>query len=200
MAVRQILIYPDKFLRNKTHEIRDPHLDQVRETFLPLLEDMEDTLEECDRSGLALAANQVGINARMIVTNQYLTMKAGMECGTPGKPGYQPHDPVVMAIPPYIINPKIVKRSPEQDWLDEGCLSFPNFGMKVKRHRWVKVEYGTWLKINGKWDYQVIVETYHKLWAQMFQHEIDHLDGKLFVDALPQSKRLEIVKLIQRRK
>lgn len=194
MALRKIVIYPSPILRKKALPVVDLQLPTVQEMVLKYAEDMEDTLEEVERSGAALAANQVDVNLQMFVTNQMLTMKQGMAGAT------TPEDPVIMAIPPLVINPVILKKSPETDMLDEGCLSFPGFGMKVRRHRGVKVEYDALKRIDGKVELHHIVETYTGFWAQVFQHEIDHLNGKLFVDSLPERKRLEIVKIIQRRK
>jgi len=197
MAVRPILKYPDKRLRQKCKEfdLSDLEHEEIGGTVLICLEkilgDMEDTLEESDK-GAALAAPQIGVSERIFVTNQGLTMRMGMASSQ------QPEDPVVMAIPPAIINPVILKKSPETDMLDEGCLSFPNFGMKVRRHRAVRVKYSTFLRIEGRWEIKHIEETYKGFWAQVFQHEIDHLDGKLFVDALPERKRIDIANYIRK--
>jgi peptide deformylase len=195
MAVRKIVIYPSLILRKKTLPVVDLQLPSVQEMVLKFAEDMEDTLEDVERNGAALAANQVDINLQMFVTNQTLTMKHGMAGSN------TPEDPNIMSIPPLIINPEILKKSQETDMLDEGCLSFPGFGMKVRRHRDIVVRYDTLKKIDGR------VEVEHcwghslsGFWAQCFQHEIDHLNGKLFVDSLPERKRLEIVKYIRGRK
>jgi peptide deformylase len=194
MALRKIVVYPSPILRKKTLPVVDLQLPTVQEMVLKFAEDMEDTLEEVERSGAALAANQVDINLQMFVTNQSLTMRDGMASGTKAE------DPVIMAIPPVVINPVILKKSPETDMLDEGCLSFPGFGMKVRRHRAVQVEYDTLQKIEGKVELRHVNETYKGFWAQVFQHEIDHLNGKLFVDSLPERKRIEIANFIRKKK
>lgn len=189
MATKRILKYPDPFLRKPTdivdceplfsaktgEKIRDAEIDNP--LLLKHLEDMEDTLEESDRKGAALAANQIGIPLRMFVTNQ--TVK---DC----------------PVPPYVINPTILERSKETEILDEGCLSFPGFFMKVRRHKQVKVSYVTFTKVNGKYEPKQMEETYVGFWAQVFQHECDHLDGKLFVDALPIHERLKIVDILKK--
>jgi peptide deformylase len=199
MAVRPIVIYPNKILRQKCkpvvlEDLEDPEIGGTLQICLEkMFGDMEDTLEETDK-GAALAANQIGIDSRVFVTNQMMTQRHGMATGT------QAEDLVILAIPPVVINPEILKKSPEQDMLDEGCLSFPGFGMKVRRHRAVKVKYSTLLKVEGRWEVKHVEETYKGFWAQVFQHEIDHLDGKLFVDSLPERKRLEIVKIVGRKR
>lgn len=197
MAVKRILIYPDPFLRKPTEKVHTEDLsdEEVGSTtlflFEKMLNDMEDTLEEVDK-GAALAANQVGLPYRMFVTNQMLVQRYGMATMQ------RADDPVIMAIPPWIINPEIVERSKENMQMTEGCLSFPGIQLKVKRHQWVTVKYEVLVKQNGIWDLLSKTETYKDFWGQVFQHEIDHLDGKLFVDSLPTKKRLEIVKQLQR--
>ena len=75
------------------------------------------------------------------------------------------------------INPKIVKTSKKKQILEEGCLSFPGVYFKIKRPEKVEVEFlnekGESMKIEAK-----------ELLACVFQHEIDHLDGILFIDRL----------------
>lgn len=199
MAVKRILIYPDPFLRKPTERVNTEDFEhpEIGSTTLLLFEkmlnDMEDTLEEVDK-GAALAAPQVGLPYRMFVTNQMLTQRTGME-----SPDH-PWEPKVTGIPPWIINPEIVQKSKEHMPMTEGCLSFPGIQLKVKRHQWVTVKYDFLLKASGCWQLESRTETYDKFWGQVFQHEIDHLDGKLFVDFLPTHKRLEIVKQIQRKK
>lgn len=144
--------------------------------------DMEDTLMEVD-TGAALAAPQIGVLARIVAINQSLTCKS--------------EDEKVRAIPPIVVNPKIISHEGKLVPLNEGCLSFPGIFMKVARWPQVTVEYETvlgWGSSDGKRTYQFKTETYEGFWAQVFQHEIDHLDGKLFVDALPVGKRLAIAK------
>lgn len=183
MAIRPIVIYPSAILRKKALPIVDLQLPAVQEMVLKFAEDMEDTLESVERTGAALAANQVDINLQMFVTNQGLAARDKVD------------------IPPLIINPVILKKSQEVDLLDEGCLSFPGFGMKVRRHREIEVRYDTLVKVNGKIELEhAFTHTLTGFWSQCFQHEIDHLNGKLFVDSLPERKRLEIVGIIRKRK
>jgi peptide deformylase len=75
--------------------------------------------------------------------------------------------------------------------------------MKVKRHRSVEATYDTLVRdsaVDGGWRWEHIVQAYEGFWAQVFQHEIDHLDGKLFVDALPERKRIEIANFIRKKR
>ena len=78
-------------------------------------------------------------------------------------------------------NSKIINASDKQVLIEEGCLSFPNLFMKVSRPEWVEIE---WFdeKLNKS------VDRFTNIWAQCIQHEIDHLDGKLFIDRVSKLK------------
>ncbi len=113
--------------------------------------------------GVGLAANQVGIDARiMIVTFNVSTRK----------------ERKVVAM----INPEIVSQSKNTCWMDEGCLSLPGVFGQVERPSKLKVK---WQNVAGNWCEKKI----DKWDARIFLHELDHLDGKLFTDyALRSSK------------
>jgi len=72
-------------------------------------------------------------------------------------------------------NPLIVDKSSEQEYLEEGCLSFPNLLIKIKRPKLIKVRY---TQPNG----DVITSKFIGMTARVFQHEMDHLDGILYTD------------------
>jgi peptide deformylase len=98
-----------------------------------------------------------------------------------------------------IVNPQILERSGEVTW-EEGCLSVPDVWEKVKRYEKVKVRYQD---KTGQWHE---VEADGKL-AHVFQHEVDHLDGHVFVDLLSSLKRSliqermkKLQKLLKRKK
>lgn len=79
------------------------------------------------------------------------------------------------------INPVIVQSSQNQTITEEGCLSFPNLFMTVERPDWVIVE---WYDENLKKS----VDRFTNIWAKCIQHEIDHLDGILFIDRVSKFK------------
>jgi peptide deformylase len=81
------------------------------------------------------------------------------------------------------VNPKIVKESKEKEAMEEGCLSFPGLFLKVKRTKEVEIET---LDENGK---RMKVQG---LSARVLQHEIDHLDGILFIDKISFWQRLKL--------
>ncbi|MEA3464165.1 MAG: peptide deformylase [Patescibacteria group bacterium] len=82
-----------------------------------------------------------------------------------------------------MINPKITKKSWAKEWGEEGCLSIPNVFGQVKRHKKINCEY---LDKNGK-EIKIIAQG---LMARVIQHEIDHLDGILFIDKTKIAERI----------
>ncbi|MBO5477561.1 MAG: peptide deformylase [Clostridia bacterium] len=120
-----------------------------------LAQDMLDTMYKSD--GIGLAACQVGMLKRMIVYDISYIDEEGKKEGH------------------VLINPKITSRSKDMVEVEEGCLSFPDVYKNVLRHEKITVEYtdldGKKKKINAK-DMEAIV----------LQHEIDHLDGIVFLD------------------
>jgi peptide deformylase len=131
-----------------------------------LAEDMLETMY--DAPGIGLAAPQVGVLSRLIVLD---CVKE--EDGAPR--------PLVM------LNPRVIAASDERNIYEEGCLSIPDQYAEVERPRVVDVE---WMDLDGK----ARQETFDGLWATCVQHEIDHLDGKLFIDYLGAMKRQMITR------
>jgi peptide deformylase len=84
-----------------------------------------------------------------------------------------------------VLNPRILKTSGVTTF-NEGCLSFPQLFADVVRPEWVRVEY---LNEEG----EIVVEEHDGLWARCFLHEVDHLEGKLFIDYLSH-KQLKLLK------
>ncbi|MBR2785473.1 MAG: peptide deformylase [Clostridia bacterium] len=136
-------------------------VEEITEKILELGQDMLDTMYKYD--GIGLAASQVGILKRVIVYD----IKYFEEDEKP-----EPH---------ILINPVITSRSKTMIEVEEGCLSFPDVYEKVLRHEKVTVEYmdtkGKKKKINAK-DIEAVV----------LQHEIDHLDGIVFLDRVEEQK------------
>ncbi len=137
-----------------------------------LAEDMLSTMY--DAPGVGLAAPQVGVNKRMFV----------MDCVK---------DPDLAARPMVLINPKITWASEDLTIYEEGCLSIPDQYADVERPSEVRVE---WLGLDGK----TYEEQFAGLWATCAQHEIDHLDGKLFIDYLRPLKRQMITRKMEKLK
>ena len=130
-----------------------------------LVEDMFETMY--DAPGIGLAAIQVGVPTRVVTMD--LSKKEG------------PQEPRVF------INPELVWQSDEKAVYEEGCLSIPEFYEEVERPSRVRVKY---LDLDGKPNE---VEA-NGLLATCLQHEIDHLNGVLFIDHISRLKRTRIVK------
>ena len=121
-----------------------------------------------DAPGIGLAAPQIGVLERLIV----------MDCVK--EEGEAPR-PLIM------FNPEVLAGSDELNTYEEGCLSIPDQYADVTRPAEVDVR---WIDRDGNEQ----TETFSKLWATCVQHEIDHLDGKLFIDYLKPLKRQMITR------
>jgi peptide deformylase len=135
-----------------------------------LVDDMFETMYAAP--GVGLAANQVGVGLRVAV----------MDCA----PKDAPPQPLVL------INPEIVEASDRTE-MDEGCLSVPDTSEKITRYNRLKLKA---LDRHGN-VFQLDAEG---LMAQAIQHEIDHLDGKLYIDYLSSLKRERINKKLKKQR
>ncbi|MFV0292292.1 MAG: peptide deformylase [Paracoccus sp. (in: a-proteobacteria)] len=121
-----------------------------------------------DAPGIGLAAPQVGILYRMFVMDAQ-------------------RDPETEPRPMVLINPEITWESEEQNVYEEGCLSIPEQYAEVTRPKQVRV---SWLGLDGAQH----EEEFDGLWATCAQHEIDHLDGVLFIDHISAMRRQMITR------
>ena len=135
-----------------------------------LAEDMLQTMY--DAPGVGLAAPQVGVMKRLLV----------MDCIKDGPP-----EPMVL------INPEVTWTSEDLNIYEEGCLSIPEQYAEVKRPAEVRVR---WRALDGSEQER----QFSGLWATCVQHEIDHLDGKLFIDYLGPLKRQMITRKMEKLK
>ena len=157
----------------------DPRLKKVCTPVSDLSDDLralaDDMLETMyDAPGIGLAAPQVGVTRRLIV----------LDCVK--DEGEDPR-PLVM------FNPEVVASSDETNVYEEGCLSIPDQYAEVTRPKVVDVR---WIDMNGNEQ----SETFDGLWATCVQHEIDHLNGKLFIDYLGAIRRQMITRRMQKLK
>ena len=166
MAVRRILHIenPDdkKILKARCHPVKtiSPALKQ-------LAADMFETMHEAN--GVGLAAPQIGITQRMAV----IWIPAAIE---------ERDDGTTVEVAPeehyVLINPRIVKSSPNEEMGQEGCLSLPGWYGEVPRAAWVTVEYQD---LDGKFRR---IRKAGGLLGRALQHEIDHLDGVMFTERM----------------
>jgi peptide deformylase len=164
--------------KTKIHEIvkyPDPVLSKPGEPVTEFDDKLKTLVEEMFESmyaahGIGLAAPQIGLSKRITVIDVNFNK--------------DPADKLVL------INPEIIEREGQQ-YEEEGCLSLPDIRDKVKRAAKVKVRAqnadGEWFEIEGE-----------ELLSRAFQHEIDHLDGVLFIDRLSRLKKDLTVRKIKK--
>ena len=160
MAVRDILILPDKRLRLVSKPVA-----KIDAATRQLVEDMFETMY--DAPGIGLAAIQIG-EPRRIVTMDLAKKDESRE-------------------PQVFINPELISQSGDTNVHEEGCLSIPEYYEEVARPAEVKLRY---LDLDGK---QHEIEA-DGLLATCIQHEIDHLNGVLFIDHISKLKRDRVIK------
>lgn len=176
MAKLDIIKVPDPLLRT-----RSKPLDRVDDDVRRLLDDMLETMYAAP--GIGLAAVQVARPVRALVIDV-----AQREAKDAGEEETELRRPIAM------INPEIVEIGPEVRRHEEGCLSIPEFYAEIERPGAVRVRY---LDRDGKMQ-EMLCEG---LTATVVQHEIDHLEGKLFIDYLGRLRRDMIIrKIIKGRK
>jgi len=136
-----------------------------------LMDDMLATMY--DAPGIGLAALQVGVLRRLIVMD-------------PAK-DEAPKSPLVM------VNPEMLERSEEMRTHEEGCLSIPDFTAEIERPARTRVSY---IDREGK----KREAEFKGIWSTLVQHEIDHLNGVLFIDYLSRLKRDMVVRKFTKQK
>ncbi|MFD1911493.1 peptide deformylase [Halodurantibacterium flavum] len=145
---------------------------EITDEVRALAADMLETMYEAP--GVGLAAPQIGVMSRIIV----------MDCVK---------DPEAPPRPMVLVNPEIIWTSEATNIHEEGCLSIPDQFAEVERPAEVRVR---WTGLDGSTQ----EETFDGLWATCVQHEIDHLNGKLFIDYLKPLKRQMITRRMEKLK
>jgi len=147
-------------------------VDDITDDLRRLADDMLATMY--DAPGIGLAAPQVGVTTRLVVADAI-------------------KDPQAEPQPIVLFNPEIVAASDERSTYEEGCLSLPDQYAEVERPAEVTVR---WIDPEG----EERQEDFGGLWATVLQHEIDHLNGVLFIDYLKPLKRQMITRKMQKLK
>jgi peptide deformylase len=140
-------------------------VERITDDLRTLAEDMLDTMY--DAPGIGLAAIQIGVPKRVVVMDTAKKDEA--------------RRPVVL------VNPEITWASEETSAYEEGCLSIPEYYEEVERPAKVRFRY---TDLSG----QTVEQEAEGLLATCIQHEIDHLDGVLFIDHLSRLKRERVIK------
>lgn len=183
MAIREILEVPDP--RLKTVSERVENFDDALKT---LVADMLETMYEAP--GIGLAAIQVGVPLRVLVIDlQEPDPDSDPEdCGDHGC-GHD-HRPLIKN-PRVFVNPEILDPSEDLSTYQEGCLSVPEIYAEVDRPATCRVR---WQDLDGT----VHEEDMEELMATCIQHEMDHLEGILFIDHLSRLKRNMALKKLEK--
>ncbi|QNA83863.1 peptide deformylase [Sphingomonas sp. So64.6b] len=167
MAVLEILEVPHPGLRAVANPVA-----QVDDAVRAIVADMFDTMY--DARGIGLAATQVAIEQRIVVIDLQ-------------EPESDAPDAKAVRAPHVFINPEIVSVSDEWSSYNEGCLSIPEQYAEVERPTRCRIK---WLDADGK----PHEEDFDGLMSTAIQHEIDHLNGVLFIDHISRLKRDMVLK------
>ncbi|MCK6598545.1 MAG: peptide deformylase [Bdellovibrionaceae bacterium] len=179
MSILKILKYPDPTLR----EISEP-VEIFDEKLARLTENMIETMY--DAKGIGLAAPQVGVLQRVVVIDTRPKDEEGRRYKYEEMAEFEKQ----VTQPLLLINPRIIKGQGKTTF-DEGCLSIPSFYETVNRHEVIEVE---------TYDLKGNKKTFKAdgLLAICIQHELDHLEGKLFIDHLSFLKSSKIKNQIKK--
>ena len=168
MTVLKLYEYPEPVLKKKAQKV-----EQVDADIQKLLDDMLETMYAS--AGVGLAAPQVGVSKRIVVID------VEQEDDNENKSGN----------PLFLVNPEIIWRSEDKVCGEEGCLSVPKQRAEVERNAEVKVRY---LDYDGK-EQEMFGDG---LLAICLQHELDHLDGVLYIDRISRLKRQMLLKKLDK--
>lgn len=171
MSLRPIIILPDKRLRLVSEPVARAD-DGIR----ALLDDMLETMY--DAPGIGLAAIQVAVPKRVLVVD--VAKRSDSENAEGGEPEEKKN-------PICLINPEILWSSDQRSVYEEGCLSIPEYYAEVERPARIKVAFTDRMGERQELDAEGLLAT-------CLQHEIDHLNGVLFIDHISRLKRERVIK------
>jgi peptide deformylase len=180
MSIRKILTEPNKILREKSLRVEN-----VNKDIQQLMDDMLETLYAAP--GIGLAAIQVGVAKRVIVMD---ISRSRNDIGK-DKDDINKNEDKETKKPMCFVNPEIIWKSKDKFTYEEGCLSLPDQFAEIDRPKQCHVKY---LDYNG--DSQELKAK--ELLATCIQHEIDHLEGILFIDYLSKLKKEMIIKKLSK--
>lgn len=175
MSLRPIINIPDPLLRMVSKPV-----EQIDDAVLKLLDDMLETMYEAP--GIGLAGIQIAVPLRIITLD--VAVRSSREDGEEDE---LEEEAEIEPEPMFLINPEIVSFTEEPSVYEEGCLSIPDYYADVERPAGCTVKF---LDRDGK---EHIIEATGLL-STVVQHEVDHLDGKLFVDHISKLKRDMVIK------
>jgi peptide deformylase len=183
MAILEILEVPDPRLKQISARV-----EQFDDALRTLVADMFETMY--DAPGIGLAAVQVGVPLRVLV----IDLQPDDEDAEPepcNHDGHHHHHQPTKREPQVFINPEILDPSEDHAIYQEGCLSVPEIYADVERPARIRAR---WQDIEGK----LHEEHMEGLMATCLQHEMDHLEGVLFIDHLSRLKRQMALKKLEK--
>jgi peptide deformylase len=185
MAIREILEVPDLRLKVVSTPV-EPH--EFGDDLRTLVEDMFETMY--DAPGIGLAAIQIGVPKRVLVIDLQPEDPDAepVECS---HNGHKHTHPATKKEPRVFINPVILDPAAELSTYQEGCLSVPEIYADVDRPATCRVQY-------QDLDGNTHEEALDGLMATCLQHEMDHLEGILFIDHLSRLKRAMVLKKLEK--
>jgi peptide deformylase len=183
MAIREILEVPDPRLRVVSETVTK--FDAELRT---LVDDMFETMY--DAPGIGLAAIQVGVPLRVLVIDLQ-PEDPDAEPVPCNHDGHHHHHQPTKKEPRVFINPEVLDPSADHSVYSEGCLSVPEIYAEVERPARIRAR---WQDLDGT----VHEEEMDELMATCLQHEMDHLEGILFIDHLSRLKRQMALKKLEK--
>ena len=190
MTVRRILTIDNPADLSVLKQISKPVEGPVTDELRGLMDDMLDTMY--DAPGIGLAAVQIGDTRRVIVMD--MNDKGGVADDVDPatlSPAQRDAWDAARRNPRYFVNPEIVWSSEELFTYEEGCLSVPEYYDAVERPARVRLKY---MNYAG----EAVEEEAEGLFAVCIQHEMDHLEGVLFIDHLSRLKRERAVAKVKK--
>ena len=172
MSLLEIIEVPDPLLRAQSAPV-----ERIDDDLKRLVSDMFETMYEAP--GIGLAAVQVAVPRRVLIVDLQEPEPVG-EGEDEGPPVKRPH---------VFINPEILERSDKRKSYTEGCLSIPDQYAEVERPDVIRAR---WLDLEGK----TREGEFDGLMSVCLQHEVDHLNGVLFIDYLSRLKRDMLIKKV----
>lgn len=166
MSILPVVLYNDPVLREKAKVISEN-----TKKLQKLIDDMYDTMYEA--SGVGLAAPQIGESVRLFVVDADIMVEDEDDDDLGNKTKYGPME---------FINPEIVSKGSDLIEIEEGCLSLPDLREKVTRPDEITVKF-------LDREFKEHEMTFNGWMSRVFQHELDHLDGVLFIDYLGSFKK-----------
>ncbi len=175
--IKEVVTYPDKRLKMRSSEV-----EKFDDELHKLLNDMHDTM--VDKNGVGLASIQIGIPKRVFIVHIPIydeddqnseQNKRDKNDNEKKQNVYLPEDLIE------VINPEIIALNGKTKY-EEGCLSVPQYYDTVERAETIEIKYKNRFG-------ETVQKVYDGIIAIAFQHEIDHLDGKLFVEKLSYLRR-----------